>query len=217
LLAYANNAFRDTGMKTFTLRQIEIINVSVKLISRKGVASLTTRSLSKALGVTEPILYRHFKSKTDILAGILGFLEKSNQQIVDKIINQDRPSLDKIEALYRQHFKTFTRAPALTTVIFYEELYKKDKRLSQRVKGIMKVTYDALVNILEKGVRKGEIRNDMPPDRMAVIIMGTMRFLVTRWRLDVYKTNLVTQGRIMCQSFFMLFAKGADNEFSHKK
>ncbi|MCK5088225.1 MAG: helix-turn-helix transcriptional regulator, partial [Melioribacteraceae bacterium] len=46
-----------------TKRQAEIIDESIKLIADKGIQGLTIKNLSKAIGVSEPAIYRHFENK----------------------------------------------------------------------------------------------------------------------------------------------------------
>ena len=50
-----------------TERQQEILDKSIEIISRKGIQGLTIKNLSKEIGISEPAIYRHFESKTDIL------------------------------------------------------------------------------------------------------------------------------------------------------
>ena len=59
-----------------TERQKEIIKASLELITNKGIQGLTIKNLSKKIGVTEPAIYRHFESKTQILISMLEFFKK---------------------------------------------------------------------------------------------------------------------------------------------
>ncbi len=49
-------------------RQIQIRDEATKLIASKGIQGFTIKNLSKAIGISEPGLYRHFESKVDILS-----------------------------------------------------------------------------------------------------------------------------------------------------
>jgi AcrR family transcriptional regulator len=199
-------------MNEQTQRQIEIIKASVKLIGKKGISSLTTRNLSQALGVTEPIIYRHFKNKTAIIAAILSFLEENNRKISGSIVKKDAPALSRIEELYLRHFNGFMKMPALTTAIFSEELYQKEKILTDSVLKIIAVTNDSIETMLSDGIRKREVRADISVQQMTFIIMGSMRFAVTKWRLTGYKTDLVSIGKELCSSFNTLFSINAGND-----
>jgi AcrR family transcriptional regulator len=196
-------------MNAQTPRQIEIIKASVKLIGENGLSALTTRNLSKALGITEPIIYRHFKNKTAIIAAILSFLEESNRKISASIVKKDTPALSRIEELYMRHFQGFMKTPALTTAIFSEEQYHKERILTDSVLKIIVVTNDSIEMILSDGIKKKEVRTDIPVQQMTFIIMGAMRFAVTKWRLNGYKTDLVAIGKELCNSFHNLFSINA--------
>ncbi|HPA73995.1 MAG TPA: helix-turn-helix domain-containing protein, partial [Spirochaetota bacterium] len=58
-------------------RKGEIIDAALRLIDKKGIQNLTTRNLAREVGITEPGLYRHFRNKEDILAGILGMFRRT--------------------------------------------------------------------------------------------------------------------------------------------
>jgi len=52
-------------------RRAAILEVAVKLFSERGLRGTTTRALAEAMGVSEPVIYEHFKSKHDLYAAIV--------------------------------------------------------------------------------------------------------------------------------------------------
>lgn len=52
-------------------RRSSIVEAAIKLFAEKGFRGTTTRELAAAVGVTEPILYEHFKTKRDLYAAII--------------------------------------------------------------------------------------------------------------------------------------------------
>ena len=52
-------------------RRAAILEAAMRLFSERGFRGTTTRALAKAVGVTEPVLYGHFKSKRDLYAAII--------------------------------------------------------------------------------------------------------------------------------------------------
>ena len=55
-------------------RRLQIIQVAMELFSRKGFDGTTTREISKAAGVSEAIIFRHFATKEDLYAAIIDFI-----------------------------------------------------------------------------------------------------------------------------------------------
>ncbi len=52
-------------------RRAAIIQAGIRLFAERGFHGTTTRALADAVGVTEPVLYEHFKSKRDLYAAIV--------------------------------------------------------------------------------------------------------------------------------------------------
>lgn len=52
-------------------RRTAILDAAFRLFSERGFRGTTTRALAEAVGVTEPVLYEHFKSKYELYAAII--------------------------------------------------------------------------------------------------------------------------------------------------
>jgi AcrR family transcriptional regulator len=125
-------------MKTFTDRQMEIINAAIDLIADKGIQQMTIKNLSSKIGFTEGAIYRHFDSKIEILLGILAmFKDKKNSALTQLQSSTEIDALTKLQTLFQERFTHFNANPAIAAVIFSEEIFQNDKRLSVEVFRIM--------------------------------------------------------------------------------
>jgi len=52
-------------------RREQLLDSAATLFASRGYARATTSELAKAAGVTEPIIYRHFKSKRDLFIALI--------------------------------------------------------------------------------------------------------------------------------------------------
>src|SRR3954452_24427234 len=60
-------------------RRAAIVHSAIHLFAEKGFRGTTTRELAAAVGVTEPVLYEHFRTKSDLYSAIIG--EKAKEGI----------------------------------------------------------------------------------------------------------------------------------------
>ena len=181
-------------MDSFTDRQKQIIDVSIKIIAEKGIQKLTIKNISKSMGISEPAIYRHFDGKMDILLAILSLFKKNSHIVSAKTISNKTSSIKQIESIFVNHFKQFAANPALSAVIFSEEIFQNDKRLAEQVNSTMQLNQNMIIKIIEKGQQNNEIRNDIPEKQLSVIIMGALRLIVAKWRLSKYSFNLEQEG-----------------------
>jgi AcrR family transcriptional regulator len=178
-------------MKTLTSKQQEIVRASFDIVRTKGIKGLTTKGLARALRITEPALYRHFKNKTDILYAILCRMEADNRRIRVEFAKTNMPALKKLETMYAATMGMLARHPVLAAVMFSEEHYQENKKLKAKVLDIQNGTLETICRTLTEGMKTNQIRDDIPEKDVGLMIMGTMRLIAIRWRLSGFHSDLI--------------------------
>ena len=187
-------------MKSFTERQKQIINASIDLIAAQSINALTTKNIAKAIKLTEGAIYRHFTSKNEILLGIIQMFQQTAYKTLKESCSSDVPSLEQIETIFTRHTQFFIEKPAVTAVIFSESIFQNNTELSQEVFKLLEMHEKALHCIIEKGQKRKEIRDDIAEKEIIRVIIGTMRYTVTKWRLSGYMFDLKTECALMTES-----------------
>jgi len=187
-----------------TERQKEIIEVALDLISEKGIQGLTIKNLSKRIGISEPAIYRHYDSKTDILIAILDFFNNNTEQIFKNELQKVDKSIDKIEHLFTKHFASFSAKPSLVSVIFSEEIFRNEPLLIDKISKLIEKNQRILAEIVSVGQKNGEIRTDIEAEHLSTMIIGTLRLFVKRWQFSAYSFNLSKEGNKLIKSIKLL-------------
>ena len=188
----------------YTLRQIEIIEATTKLIGKKGIQNVTTKNLAEEMGFSEPALYRHFSGKSDILSSALEYFRlKLNSEITPRLVNMDT-GLEKIHELISYLFNMFSRNPAIIMVIFSETSYQYDNKLSDSVNHLREQLKNFALNMLDEGAKDKSIRRDLDREQLTSIILGSMRFTVLQWRLSNFDFNLNAEGEKLWKTLHQL-------------
>jgi AcrR family transcriptional regulator len=113
--------------------RVALIQASLQLIAREGIAALTLRKVAKMAGVTHAAPYAHFTDKEDLIAALKeeGFTElrKRIQQVMESGEANEREVLAKSAAAYVQ----FALAhPAMFQVMFRNPLESGRPETSSR-------------------------------------------------------------------------------------
>ncbi|WP_457566415.1 TetR/AcrR family transcriptional regulator [Caldithrix abyssi] len=191
-------------MVAFTKRQREIVNTAIQLIAEKGIQELTIKNLSKKIGIAESAIYRHFDSKFDILIGILTLFKDNINTLNRQILDMDLSPRAKLEVMLEQRFKYFSEKPTVAAVIFSEELFRNDSRLSKAVFEIMQENQNSMIGIISEGQAKGEFRKEVSAEELSFMIIGAVRLIVTRWRMTDFSFDLVEEGQKLWQTIKIL-------------
>lgn len=137
-------------MKEFSARQKEIIRAAIELIAESGIQSVTIKKLSQKIGIAESAIYRHFENKLEILLGILSQFRSSKMEALEYIQAADATEIEQLQMVFSERFKQFTRNPAITAVIFSEEIFQNDKRLADEVYAIMNSSLKMILSIIQR-------------------------------------------------------------------
>jgi len=62
-------------------RRQAIIQTAIRLFAQNGFRGTTTRELAQAVGVSEPVLYQHFPSKSDLYKAIIEALMERVEEV----------------------------------------------------------------------------------------------------------------------------------------
>jgi AcrR family transcriptional regulator len=190
-----------------TARQKEILESALDLISTRGMQGLTIKNLAKSIGVTEPAIYRHYENKMMILVSILDLFKTNTYFIYEKELKGDFSAIQKIEHLFNRHFDSFSESPALVSVIFAEEIFRGEPSLTEKISEIIERNHSAISAIIAEGQANGEIRTDIDPKHLAILILGSLRLFVKKWQFSGYGFNINTEGKELLDSLKLMIIK----------
>jgi AcrR family transcriptional regulator len=188
-------------------RQSEIIQAAIRLIGGGGIQALTIRNLSSEIGVTESALYRHFKSKTEVLSTLLDFLGSIIISHYENVYRLKASSFERINKMITGQLKIFAENPSYAVVILSDGLYKNEKTLYDRIFKIMENAKSTFIKIINEGKISGEIRDDVISDQIAFVIMGSVRLTVNQWSLSGFSFDLQKRGNILFKTIKTLIKK----------
>lgn len=174
-------------------KEKRILESAIKIFSEKGFSAATTSEIAKEAGVAEGTIFRYFKTKKDLLRGILiklvnllsGKVVLENiEKILEESYEKDLRQVFK-EIVY-DRMKLADSLYPMARVVMTEAIYHEDVR-------------DALYkNIIEKAllmfkkfhkvmVEKGVLRDDIDSTTMfRTIVSNIVFFIVNKKLLENY-------------------------------
>lgn len=186
-------------------RKDKILISAIELLDQEGVYGLTTKKLAERQGVTEPALYRQYKSKKDIIAAIIEEFANYDDQIRNTIRESGLRGRDGILFYIRRYSELYENYSELTTVVFSFDLYRYDADTDIRMKEIMKKRYDFLEEIITASPQMLQNSLGLSARELASLIQGIIYSQTFEWRMMEKRYSL--QDRIVLMTTRILDAK----------
>lgn len=165
----------QTRKKTIE-RKKEIVEAVLRIIGERGLTSLSTKTISEEVGVTTGALFRHFTSLEEILREVTRY---AILQIEETFPDESIPPVERIKLLSKNRIILLNSCNGLAWLLKSEQAFLTLPEDSvESLRSMMKKTKRFLLKSVKDGIEKGEIRNDIDPEVIIVIITGTIHSMM---------------------------------------
>lgn len=163
-------------------RKQQIANAALEIIAEEGLGKFTTAAIAKKVGLTDGALFRHFKSKQDIVLAAIGVIE-------DMFFKDFPPAegdpLDRLGALVRQRLSFLLKHPFLVRLIFSRQLSQASgKKGGERIGHMQARTIKFIHACLQEAEKQGMIRDGLSADDLTLVVFGSVFAAANR---DLYE------------------------------
>jgi AcrR family transcriptional regulator len=176
--------------KSTGIRKQQIIEAARKLIIKKGSEHLTVRSIAKEVNITEAAIYRHFRSKREILSFLMSYISETMLEEIDKRPLDGNFSLETIDYVLEKHLSEIEQRRGMSFQVIAEILSLGDKKLNKEVYESINKYLDRLKAILSEAARAGYLKENLDLDASALLCFGAIQGLVNIWALSNYGFDL---------------------------
>ena len=183
-------------------RQLEIIEAAGKILTEKGINSLTTKKLAQEMNFSESALYRHFTSKEEIIVCMLNYLALNMDQHSIELENKN--PIEQLKNFFQNQFRFFESQPYFVIAVFSEGILEESEKINHAIKNLMNKRMQLLKPIIQIGQEKGAITNDIDSDELIHILMGSVRLFMLKWRMSKFEFDIQTEGNKMLTSILKL-------------
>ncbi len=172
------------------VRQKQIVSAARKVIIKYGSEHVTVRRIAHEVGVSEGAIYRHFRSKRDVLSVLVDDIESTLIPEIKLSPSATPYTLETLEKIIRDHMCRIVRRRGVSFQIIAEIVSLGDNKLNEKVYGVINKYTGCIKAILSEGVKAGVVKEDIDLDAAATLFFGMTQGLVNTWTLSQYKFNL---------------------------
>jgi AcrR family transcriptional regulator len=175
-------------------RREEIVQAVLDLAAEQGVKQVTTQAIADRVGIAQPTVFRHFKTRDAILRAALEWIGKGLLTVVTPILAGRGPADVRLRQLLTRQLQFISQRKGLPRLLFSERLHLEDPELKAVVRRIMENYTDRVSMLLAEGVAEGCFRSDLDTDETARLIVSLVQGLVMRWSITDFEMPLEAQG-----------------------
>lgn len=166
-------------------RRSQILDAALGIVHAKGIHSLTLRELADNVGVSEAALFRHFKSKEDIVDSLASTVFDSNQ-----FFPHGEGPWEALENMLVWQLENFQNNPLHTSILFQEDIFREFPSVKERF-DLRRSSRSSLIRqLVREGQGAGVFSADADGEAFSLLLMGALRLAVLEWRHSGFSYDL---------------------------
>ena len=170
-----------------------IIQQSAVVFNQKGYAGSSMADIMQATGLKKGGIYNHFASKDELALAAFDYAVGLISQRIWSVVRTKRNAIERLDALVSSYLTYIEDppivggCPILNTAI---ETDDTDSPLRDRALAAINSWRSLIVKIVEKGIKKGEIKATVEADTIATIIICNIEGAMMMSKLEKNPVHL---------------------------
>ncbi|WP_108482039.1 TetR/AcrR family transcriptional regulator [Oceaniglobus ichthyenteri] len=173
-------------------RKAQIVGEVLKLADEIGPDRLSTTDVARAVGLSQPAIFRHFPTKGSLW---LAVAEDIAQHLTAAWDKADTVAPDaRLKALIGAQLSAIAQTPALPSILFSRELQVDNPPLRDVFRRLLGVFQMHLVNAITDQQSRGRLRRDVSATDIAILLTSLVQGVAIRWTLGARSFSVVEEG-----------------------
>jgi len=172
-------------------RQEQIIEAAFDLIGAEGVHALSIARIAERVGIVPSALYRHFKSKEDVLDAVLELIRTRLSANVTQVRKETPEALPRLRSLLMRQVRMLNENRAIPHVVFSDGIYTGHPDRKAKVAKTITSYLKQIQIIIEDGKQDGAIRQDVVPSTAAIMFLGIILPAAVLWNVSEGDFNMI--------------------------
>ena len=183
-----------SGRQSAEERKAQIVAEVLRLADEIGPDRLSTTEVARAIGLSQPAIFRHFPTKSALWLAVA-------EDIADRLQNYWAAAEAgatgphaRLKALISAQLTAIAETPALPSILFSRELQVDNPALRDVFRKLLSALQGRLVAAIRELQAAGHLRRDVGPEDVAILLTSLVQGVAIRWTLGARGFVLVPEG-----------------------
>ncbi len=145
-------------------RRAQLLDTAAKVFAARGYSGTTTAELAKAAGITEPIIYRHFKGKRELF---IALVERTGQDTIrdwEEALADAKDSAERLARLLSHNPMVASRGRVTYRVIVQAMMEVDDEPTRHALQQHIQKLQAFVMHEVEEAQKTGQVSKRFSPE-----------------------------------------------------
>jgi AcrR family transcriptional regulator len=183
-----------SGRQSAEERKTQIVAEVLRLADEIGPDRLSTTDVARAIGLSQPAIFRHFPTKGALWLAVAETIADRLQGCWAEAEDGAAGPQARLRALISAQLTAIAQTPALPSILFSRELQVDNPALRDVFRALLGALQVRLVAVIRDLQAAGDLHSDVSPDDIAILLTSLVQGVAIRWTLGARGFALVPEG-----------------------
>ena len=189
-------------------RKSQIIAQVLRLASEIGPDRMSTTDVARAVGISQPAVFRHFPTKGDLWVAVAEDVSATLREHWATAEARAQTSLERLHGLIGAQLAAITERPALPSILFSRELTVDNPPLREVFDRLLASFQSRLAAAVGEMQSEDMLSPDIEARDAAVLLASIVQGVAIRWALGNRGFDLVSEGKRLVEVQLTLMSAG---------
>ncbi len=171
-----------TTRQTSSTRQRQIVEATLELLAEIPVASISTRMIARRVGISQPALFRHYRSREAILIATLDHTRSALGALVQQILTTEKTPVDQLRALFCGLLDHIEKNPGLPRILL-ADVPAKASAIRTALAHLVSMQRSFAAELIRLAQKEGLLRTDIPREEAAAALIALIQGIIIQGQL----------------------------------
>jgi AcrR family transcriptional regulator len=165
-------------------RKEEILNAAQKVFFEKGLQAATMDEVAEMAELSKGTLYLYYKSKEDIYLAVMVRGMRVVYEMFEPIVFSHEPTVVKLAKMTEAYYEFFQKHRQYFRMFYFYQNPQFHKQVSDEMMQCCteenQRVWNLVVRVIQQGIDEGDLRSDINPMVMGVIVWSSANAIMTR-------------------------------------
>ncbi|MCI4446071.1 MAG: TetR/AcrR family transcriptional regulator [Candidatus Aminicenantes bacterium] len=184
-------------------RKGDIITSALRIIDQNGIKALTISRLAKEVGFVESALYRHFKSKKDLILFIIDNIFQEARRHFQEVEEAGQEAVEALKNLLYLHLNFLEEYPGIFKIVYSDEIHLGDQELQDKINSLISEIINFIKKVIQKGIAEKKLKADLDVTVAAMHFLGLIYTAFSYWTIKKRKVSLKKISLALFEQYLM--------------
>ncbi len=174
---------KHTERQTTDRRQQQIIAAMLDLLATTPVERITTRQIAKAVGLTQPALFRHFRSRDEVILALLARTRSDLAGLAHDVLTSPLPVPERVARLVQGLFAHVESHPGLPRLLFHDVAQGEPSTTRLQVEALVAMQRTLVAELVRIGQREGTLPAEIDAEGAGRLLVALVQGVLMQWQM----------------------------------